>query len=317
VGYVAQRRELAGRSGQAGFSLLEMMVSIAILLVVAGAIISGLVQMTKVEGTLTSRTQMQSSVRNATEILEQEVGQAGRVGVPQSLTLKGTVVGGGGAPVAATVAVSSATSLFVGEKVVVDTDANSEVVALTGVNPAANTITAAFSQGHATNAPVLVQGSFPSGIVPPSFANGSTATKLKLYGDINGDGNLEYVEYTCDTAAGNFYRNTMPLTVGAKPALSPSMILISNIRANPGGTDCFTYQEKPVLNSPTNAVINVGITLTVQTQYRDPQTGQYQTESKALLNVAPRNVFYAWQMGNAGNTDRLQPMPPGVPALLQ
>jgi prepilin-type N-terminal cleavage/methylation domain-containing protein len=313
VGYVAQRREL-GKPGQAGFSLLEMMVSIAILLVVAGAIISGLVQMTKVEGTLTSRTQMQSSVRNATEILEQEVGQAGRVGVPQSVTLTGTVVG---APVTATVGVSSTTSLFVGEKVVVDTDANSEVVALTGVNPGANTITATFSQGHAANAPVLVQGSFPSGIIPPSFFNGSTATTLKLYGDINGDGNLEYVEYTCDTAAGNFYRNTMPLTVGVKPPIDPSMILINNIQANPGGTPCFTYQEKAVINSPINAVVNIGITLTVQTQYRDPQTGRYQTESKALLNVAPRNVFYAWQMGNAGNTDRLQPMPPSVQALLQ
>jgi Tfp pilus assembly protein PilV len=30
----------------------------------------------------------------------------------------------------------------------------------------------------------------------------------------------------------------------------------------------------------------------------------------------PRNVFYGWQMGNAGLTDRMQPMPPSVLALL-
>jgi hypothetical protein len=30
----------------------------------------------------------------------------------------------------------------------------------------------------------------------------------------------------------------------------------------------------------------------------------------------PRNIFYGWQMGNAGLTDRMQPMPPSVLALL-
>jgi hypothetical protein len=60
----------------------------------------------------------------------------------------------------------------------------------------------------------------------------------------------------------------------------------------------------------------VGITLTVQTQYADPQTHQFVKESKALLNVAPRNIFYGWQMGNAGLTDHMQPMPLSVLALL-
>jgi hypothetical protein len=288
----------------------------AILLIVAGTVTGALLQMTKVEGSVTSQTQMHSSVRNATELLEQEVGQAGRVSVPQSIVLVGNVVAPAGANVTATVAVNSASSLFVGEKVTVDTGANKENVALTGVNAGANTITAAFTQAHAVGVPLLVEGSFVSGIVPPSFPGGSTATTLKLYGDINGDGNLEYVEYTCDMAGGNFYRNVVPLTAAAKPPLDPSMILINNIQANPGGTACFSYQEKTVQNSPTTAVINVGITLTVQTQYPDPQTGQYRTESKALLNVAPRNVFYGWQMGNAGLTDRLQPMPPSVLAFL-
>ncbi|HEX3232153.1 MAG TPA: hypothetical protein VHQ95_24465, partial [Pyrinomonadaceae bacterium] len=246
----------------------------------------------------------------------QEVGQAGRVAVPQPITLAGNVLAPAGAAAPATVAVSSATSLFVGEKIVVDTGGNRETVTLTAVNPGANTITAAFNLAHATTVPVLVEGSFVSGIVPPSFASGSTATKLKLYGDINGDGILRYVEYTCDAGTGNFYRNVVPLTAGAKPPLDPSMILINNILPNPGGTPCFTYQEKVVQNSPINAVVNVGITLTVQTQYPDPQTHQFVKESKALLNVAPRNVFYGWQMGNAGLTDHMQPMPPSVLALL-
>ncbi len=316
MGDMARHRERRGRSDQFGFSLLEVMVAMAILLVVAGSVISALLHMTKVEGTVTSQTELHTSVRNATELLTQEVGQAGRVSVPQSITLAGNVLAPTGANATATVAVSSATSLFVGEKVVVDTGGSKETVVLTAVNAGGNTITASFTQAHLPGVPVLLGGSFVSGVVPPSFPSGSTPTILKLYGDINGDGNLEYVEYTCDVGTGNFYRNVMPLTAPAKPPLDPSMILINNIQPNPGGAPCFTYQEKTVQNSPSNAVINVGITLTVQTQYQDPQTGQFRKESKALLNVAPRNVFYGWQMGNAGLTDRLQPMPPNVSALL-
>jgi prepilin-type N-terminal cleavage/methylation domain-containing protein len=310
------RRKLINARTSAGFSLLEVMAAMSILLIVSGTVVSAMLQMTKVEGSVTNQTEMHSSVRNATELLAQEVGQAGRVSVPQPITLAGNVLAPAGAAAPATVAVSSATSLFVGEKIVVDTGGNRETVTLTAVNPGANTITAAFNLAHATTVPVLVAGSFVSGIVPPSFASGSTATKLKLYGDINGDGILRYVEYTCDAATGNFYRNVVPLTAGAKPPLDPSMILINNILPNPGGTPCFSYQEKVVQNSPINAVVNVGITLTVQTQYPDPQSHQFVKESKALLNVAPRNIFYGWQMGNAGLTDHMQPMPLSVLALL-
>jgi len=60
----------------------------------------------------------------------------------------------------------------------------------------------------------------------------------------------------------------------------------------------------------------VAITLTVQTQNRDRKTGGFQTETKALLNVSPRNVFNVWQMAGLGNTNRVQPMPASVAALL-
>ena len=43
-------------------------------------------------------------------------------------------------------------------------------------------------------------------------------------------------------------------------------------------------------------VIGVAITLTVQSQDKDPITQEFQQESKALLNVSPRNVFNAWQL---------------------
>ena len=39
-------------------------------------------------------------------------------------------------------------------------------------------------------------------------------------------------------------------------------------------------------------------------------------ETKALLNVSPRNVFNVWQLASAGVAERIQPMPPTVTALL-
>ncbi len=71
----------------------------------------------------------------------------------------------------------------------------------------------------------------------------------------------------------------------------------------------------PIVSGVTY-VLDVAITLTVQTQLIDPITKQFQTETKALLNVSPRNVFNVWQLASAGAFNRVQPMPPTVTNLL-
>jgi hypothetical protein len=93
-----------------------------------------------------------------------------------------------------------------------------------------------------------------------------------------------------------------------------SQILLNNIQPNPDGSDCFTYEVRTVVND--DFVIDVAITLTVRTERRDPQTGAFQTETKALLNVAPRNVFQVWQMATMNMNNRVQPIPASVTALL-
>src|SRR5262249_29243000 len=125
---------------------------------------------------------------------------------------------------------------------------------------------------------------------------------------------LVYVEYTCDTAARNLYRNVMAFTAAAKPGVATGNILVSNIVPNPGGTPCFTYQLKTI--GATTYVVDVAITLTLQTQFVDPLTKQFQAETKALLNVSPRNVFETWQLASIGVTNRVQPMPASIAALL-
>jgi len=242
-------------------------------------------------------------------------------------------------PSTAACTTQSVAGMFVGEKIVVDGSATQETVTLTAVDTTAKTITAVFANAHSTaGTPIRALGAFATGVVPPldspsayapsgatfTYAYGSKGDVLKLYGDINADGNMVYVEYTCDIPApvggvqspGNLYRNSMAWNAPA-PSAAPaaSQILLGNIMPNPDGSPCFTYQTAGV--SGTYYVTDVAITLTVQTQLIDPVTKQFQTETKALLNVSPRNVFNAWTVASLGLSERIQPMPPSITLLLQ
>lgn len=304
----------------AGFSLVELLVSMILVLIVFGGVTTALNKLANSQRTIWNRTEMHSGVRGATELLQQEVGQAGRVTLPGPVTITtATDTSASLAPVTLTVGVSSTDGMFVGELLAVDAGDKLETVPVTAVDTTGNTITATFkaAETHAAGAPIMVLGGFSSGIVPPqpTMTNGSTGTLLKLYGDINGDGNMVYVEYTCDIAAGNLYRNVMPWNAASKPAVTSDQVLLTDIVANPGGTSCFTYQTA-VVDGKTY-VLDVAITLTVRTALIDPVTKQYQTETKALLNVAPRNVFNTWELASIGLLNRIQPMPASVLALLQ
>jgi hypothetical protein len=283
------------------------MVTTIILVSVSGVVVKGVQQMSLTQNRLQNRTEMHSSVRSATELMQQEIGQAGRVTLLASTSY--TLISPVAAIGTASPTVSSTAGMFVGEQIIVDTGANEETVTVTALNALPASITAVFNNTHLTGAPIQVAGAFASGVIPTTATNGSTGNVLKVYGDINDDGNMVYVEYTCDTSnganGGNLYRNVVPVTAISKPALSPSMILLPNIYKD--GSACFTYQQKTI--GADTYVVDVAITLTVQTPSQDLQTGSYQTETKALLNVSPRNVFQVWQMVSAGVTNRLQPMP--------
>jgi len=309
----------AARWRQAGFSLIELLVTTVVVLIIGGVSMSGMQRLARSQGTISNRTEMHSAVRGATELLQQEIGQAGGIGVPtQDITL-GAAITAAGTTIATLSPTGAASGMFVGQQVVIDAGDNEETVTLTAVDTTTDAITANFNNTHASGAPVKIQGAFATGVVPTTATNGSTGNVLKLYGDLNDDGNMLYVEYVCNTGtsgnAGNLYRNAMPISATLKPALTPAMVLLPNIIANPDGSPCFTYQQKTV--GTNTYVVNVAVTLTVQTGLKDPQTGQYQTETKALLNVSPRNVFQGWQFASGDVKNRVQPMPATVSALLQ
>ena len=337
-----------------GFSLPELLIAVTILLIVSGTVTSGIMQVVNSFRTITNRTALHAGVRSATEVLQQEVGQAGRVSMPGTATLGGDVAAGV-ATVGVNMVINSTTcssngasvpcvsGLFVGEWLQIDSGAKREAVQITAIDTGAKQITGTFTLDHTAGAAVSTLGGFASGIVPSqywngtawvTYPNGSDGSHLKLFGDVAGDGNMQYVEYTCDTtntntSLRNLYRNVMAFDVGTKPVLTDSQVLLRNVAPNPGGTACFTYMPSPLpyitamtdsgCNCAQSFVLDVAITLTVNTQLIDPITRQVQTETKALLNVSPRNVFQVWQLASTNlsqNNDRIQPMPASVKALL-
>lgn len=306
-------------SSEQGFTLIETLVALTVLLIVMGAVMGNMLEFSRTQSTVWNRSNMHSAVRSATELLQQEVGQAGRVSLAPGITMSPAVTTTGSNTVTVTSAVpgsSPTANMFVGEQLVIDAGQSEETVTVTAVN-SATSFTASFALTHNTSVPVAVQGGFASGVVPTTMRDaagvliGSTGSVLKIYGDINGDADMVYVEYVCDTTVGrSLSRNMMPFSSLTKPAVNDSQVLLSNVLPNPGATACFTYEQK-IVNGNTY-VTNVAISLTTQTQFRDRVTRQFQTETKALLNVAPRNVFDAWQLASIGANNRIQPMPKSV-----
>jgi len=265
---------------------------------------------------------MHSGIRGATEVLQQEVGQAGRITLPSTVTVTADAIVGSTA-----LTVSSTSGMFAGEKLTLGGGATQETVVVsadptttTSVSVSATTI------AHTAPASLNVQGGFFAGIVPSATTNGSTSSVLKMFGDINGDGNMVYIEYsispscicsgTCtpSTTTGNLYRNSMAWNAAApKISATASQILLGNVTANPNGSACFNYQTATA--GGNTYVTDVAVTLTVQTQQIDPLTHKAQTETKALLNVSPRNVFNTWELAGFGFTDRVQPTPASVTLL--
>jgi prepilin-type N-terminal cleavage/methylation domain-containing protein len=294
-----------------GFSMIELLVSIAVLMIISATVTEGVLRLTRTNQTVANRSEMHASVRNVTALLQQEIGQAGRITLPAGVTIVGTID-------SSNYTTSSTLGMFVGEQLVIDTGNSEETVQLTAINN--NTITGSFFNPHNAGAPISVYGGFAQGVVPPSAANGSTGSILKIFGDINGTGNMVYVQYECDVNAGRLYRRSMAFNIGAKTPLTPDQTLLNNIVANPIDpatglpADCFTYQE--AIANGDKYVVDVAITLTVQTPAPDPVTGLYQKETKALLNVSPRNVFNVWELAGLGVANRVQPTPPSVTNLL-
>ncbi len=270
----------------------------AILMVVLGTVLSVLSRYQQAYVGQQEQASVQVGVDSALELMSQEIAQAGAVGfAPRTL---------GAAIVASTLAqsapISSTDSLFVGEKLLVDSGAAQELVAVEAVGQ--GSFTGIFTQNHAAGAPVTALGVFGSGVLTTTAGN-----TLDLYGDINADGTLVFVEYDCNTATGDLTRSVTPIGSTTQTAAQP---LLTGLAANPAGTPCFQFQTVPF--GGTTYVTSVKVTLTSQSAQVNPQTGEPATMTASLV-IAPRNVLRALSFAEMTppRTALLEPTPPGLP----
>jgi prepilin-type N-terminal cleavage/methylation domain-containing protein len=225
------------RSSQSGFTLLEMLISVALLVILSGAILGGLGAVQKSYRGDEIRGSLNQEVRATMEMISQEIGQAGLppTGLSGNSTYAGTGADGALATLSAAVTagettavgVSDTTRLQAGMLVAVDTGAYAELLQITNVSSSAGTITVAtvdntagFQKAHAyttVGAALYPQGVYPMGISfksPPTTASAFSSfsyQSLIMFGDITGTGTLSVVQYNCPIA-------NSALTVGSTVA---------------------------------------------------------------------------------------------------
>ena len=290
-----------------GFSVLEMLVCIGVLIVVGSAALSALTYSTKMYRSQLLHSDMHSSLRGTLALLTQEIGQAGSLNTPAK-TLSAAVTGSTSTQ---TVTLNSVSNLFVGEKLLVDTGSKQEVVQITGFFGTSQ-INGIFKKNHASGAPVFTQGVFAQGIL-----SSSTANSLKLFGDINADGSVAYVQYDYDATAGTLSRSITTVSPGVTTR-NASETLLTNLVANPGGTPFFQYGTavNVTANSVTYSFIpSVAVSVSIRTSKINPQTRTYDVMTKSFSNLAARSVLAGLTLAQSSPpiTNQLQPTPPGLP----
>ncbi len=216
----------AGSREECGFSVMEMLVSICVLIPVMGAAVGLFSLGAKQHSTEQSSIDSNQEIRAAFEMMTTEIAQAGSHG-DRSTTLSAAVSSSSSAQA---VSVGDVTGFGVGDYVDVDTGTNHELVALTAVGTA--TITGVFRTAHAANVPVRLfavpfsTGVYSAGLGPSST---QTGTSLRFFGDINGDGTVQYVEYIYNSGTNQITRSITPVTQATR---NPAVVLVGNVKPN-------------------------------------------------------------------------------------
>lgn len=286
-----------------GFTLLEMLIGMAIFLIISGAVLTGMSGLQANYRKTEIRTTMQQRMRAAMELMAQEIGQAGL----QASTIEGdNLVTTAGAPYLITTAVtttgsqtatlSTLSGVYVGQWLQVDGGSNQDAIQVTAKNTSNNQITAIFGATHAANTPAYPMGVFPHGVV----AEQTTTNKLSIFGDINGSGNgLWAVEYTCPTTfPGSLMRTEWNLLSTTQPPPATSYPLIDNVVACSFGwntsPDTVTIPDGVSTNTVTYKMITqVGFTITVQENPTISGSTQTISITKSYSNIQPRNIIAA------------------------
>jgi prepilin-type N-terminal cleavage/methylation domain-containing protein len=323
-----------------GFTLLELMIGMAIFLIISGAVLTSMANLQANYRRAEMYTTMQQRLRATMELMAQEIGQAGL----QGSTVEGGATGGdatfaapfkftnaitaSASPQTVAITVASGSGVFtpyVGEWLMVDGGSNQEPVQISEIPPTVATgdIQGLFTNNHAASTQAYPMGVFPDGIVSAQ----STATKLAMFGEINGTGNGLYaVEYTCPASGttGSLTRTEWNLGPYPSALTATSYPLIDNVTLcyfcwpggpgfSPNGTNLCPTTAAPANDSISlpnavggtdtySIVTQIGFTITVSETATISGISQPISITKSYSNIQPRNLITAYNIYQAALT---------------
>lgn len=368
-----------------GFSLLEMLVSIAIIMLLMSAVFPFLFQAQKrFQGNVVVSESNQSA-RAALEVMSQEIGQAGYN--PQFFPNKtsSTPVDLTGIPYWC-ITVSDLNGINPGDWVSVDTGANNELLEVFATSTS-NGVTTSPNPCQASPAPVapwiqvkpLMNHKSPTSPMPYSIASYkmpysggllvafdtsgnlittpdctsssppcalSNGQRLEFYGDINEDGNVNYVVYsispmvpaTTVSIGGttytlyNLYRSITSVPFPSLPTPStyprpnnqPASPMVEKVLFNaaagtgPTGQPIFSFPNTITVGVIPNQITVVGtivITLCVAVNPKSLESSQVQWYTMAT-QIRPLNLTAAINVNNSSGGLYLPPSPKSLPMAL-
>jgi prepilin-type N-terminal cleavage/methylation domain-containing protein len=313
-----------------GFTILELMIAMALFLIISGSILSGMANMQVNYRTSAVNAAMHQQLRSTMELMAQEIGQAGL----QASSVEGAGTDGiaGATPPFTIAAVSAGTNqtfvptaangvslngIYVGEWLNVDGGANQDPIQVTQITP---TYQATFQYAHAASTPVYPMGVFPHGILGDQSVSAVTGSKLAMFGEINGSGNgLWAVEYACPTSfPGSLTRTAWNLF--STPLTGTKANLIDNVTQcyfcwpssagsgspGTGNANCPAYiapgPDTVLLDKSYSMITQVGFTITASENVTISGSTQPVTITKSYSNIQPRNIITADKIYNAAVT---------------
>jgi len=248
-----------------------------------------------------SSAAMNQEARCALEMMTLEVAQAGSHRDANTTTTSSVST-----PTASAQSVSLASSsgFTIGDFVDIDTGTSRETVEVTAVD--SNSISAIFRIPHGNGVPVrLFALPYLTGVIPPAGlgANSSaTTTRLRFFGDVNGDGKLYYVEYDYNSTNAQITRSMTPITQATKNAAQP---LVGNIKPNSVQFTLYT--------DSMSVVTSVSVTLTaVNTVRSGTKYQETALSSRTVIPSAGAASTLKYEVETYGGINRLPPTPSHV-----
>ena len=311
----------------AGFSIIELMISVALFLILSAAIMSSMIKTQQTRRTNEIHANLEDRVRAASEMIIHDVGQAGKNMAPdyQLFTSTGfssvsstlgytngsgsTACGSSGSSFQlATVTTSSSTSsLYPGESVLIDSGAANQEQGWICGSVSSGTLSvmrsaSAANYAHGAATTFYPAGAFAEGVLSQNRTGlASSSSQLLLIGDIDESNSLVLVRYLCPPSgtAGSLTRTVWNLSAAAN-SVGNTATLLDNVvcyfdYADDAASPYITNKPAGPSDHYNNYYIvqAVNLYITATSDSKELITNQPFTVTKSYENIQPRNLLNA------------------------